>query len=210
MKYIYSLIILTTFFFSSISFPQYQNIRVDGLGNTSHNEVTIAINPLNPNILAGGANINNFYSSIDGGNTWSESDMSSTLGVWGDPVVLFDSLGNLYYAHLSNPGTGWWIDRIVVQKSTDNGQTWNDGAGIGQNIQPQVQDKEWLAVDLTQSPYRGNIYITWTEFDDYGSSSPSDSSRIRFSKSTDEGESWSDPIVISELFIAQLLKTTAD
>jgi hypothetical protein len=199
MKQIYSLVILTTFFFSSISFSQYQNIRVDDPQNTSHNEVTIAINPVNPNILAGGANINNFYFSTDGGNSWGESDMSSSLGVWGDPVVLFDSLGNLYYAHLSNPGTGWWIDRIVVQKSTNNGQTWNDGVGIGQNIQPQVQDKEWLAVDLTQSPYRGNIYISWTEFDDYGSSNPNDSSRIRFSKSTDEGESWSNPIVISDV-----------
>ncbi len=199
MQKIYTFFIVIIIFFSSISFPQYQNIRVDDPQNTSHNEVTIAINPLNPNVLAGGANINNFYSSIDGGNSWSESTMSSTLGVWGDPCVLFDSLGNLYFAHLSNPGTGWWIDRIVVQKSTDNGQTWNDGVGIGQNVQPQVQDKEWLAVDLSQSPYRGNIYITWTEFDDYGSSSPSDSSRIRFSKSTDEGESWSNAITISDV-----------
>ncbi len=102
MKHIYSLVILSTFFFSSISFPQYQNIRVDGIGNTSHNEVTIAINPLNPDVLAGGSNINNFYTSIDGGNTWSESDMSSSLGVWGDPVVLFDSLNNVRLLALLN------------------------------------------------------------------------------------------------------------
>jgi len=81
MQKISTLFILIFFFVSSISFSQYQNIRVDDTTNTNHNEVTIAINPLNPNILAGGANTNNFYSSTDGGNTWNESDMNSSLGV---------------------------------------------------------------------------------------------------------------------------------
>jgi hypothetical protein len=125
--------------------------------------------------------------------------VSNELGVWGDPVVLFDSLGNLYYSHLSNPISGWWIDRIVVQRSTNNGLTWNGGVGIYQGMSPQAQDKEWLAVDHSQSPYRGTIYSTWTEFDDYGSSNQSDSSRIRFSKSTDQGLTWSNTKVISDV-----------
>ena len=52
MQKIYTLTILIIIFFSSISFSQYQNIRVDNPQNDNHNEVTIAINPLNPNILA--------------------------------------------------------------------------------------------------------------------------------------------------------------
>jgi len=40
--------------------------------------------------------------------------------------------------------------------------------------------------------------MTWTEFDNYGSSSPNDSSRIKFSRSTDRGLSWSDAITISD------------
>jgi hypothetical protein len=197
MKKSIPVIITLTLLFSVNILGQYPNILIDNAG--SPEEVTIAISPLNPNILAGGANIDCFYRSTDGGLNWTESQLiSNNLGVWGDPVVLFDSLGNLYYSHLSNPFSGWWIDRIVVQRSTNNGLTWNDGVGIGQGIQPQAQDKEWLAVDLTQSPYRGNIYMTWTEFDDYGSSSPSDSSRIRFSKSTDQGITWSNAITISE------------
>ncbi len=186
--------------FTSDLFSQYQNIRIDGSQSYQPEEVTIAINPVDPNIIAAGANIDHFYVSSDAGNTWNESRLvSNLLGVWGDPVVLFDSSGNLYYSHLSNPVSGWWIDRIVVQKSTNNGQTWNDGVGIGLNTYPKQQDKEWLAVDLTQSPYRGNVYVTWTEFDDYGSSNPNDSSRIRFSKSTDEGNTWSDAITISDV-----------
>jgi hypothetical protein len=192
--YVISVIIL---FLTTSLLAQYPNITVDASG--SPEEVAIAISPLNPNIMAGGANISSFYRSTNGGLNWSESQLvSNNLGVWGDPVVLFDSLGNLYYGHLSNPISGWWIDRIVVQKSTDNGITWNDGVGIGQGISPQAQDKEWLAVDHTQSPYRGTIYVTWTEFDSYGSSNPSDSSRIRFSKSTDQGNSWTPAVTISD------------
>jgi len=199
MKSFYRLIsfYFVTVLFVVSTFAQYQNIRIDGPQSNSPEEVTIAINPANPDVLAGGANIDHFYYSVDGGLSWGEKHLSSTLGVWGDPCVLFDSLGNLYYAHLSNPVTGYWIDRIVVQKSIDNGITWNDGAGVG-FVNPKNQDKEWLAVDLSQSQYKGNIYMTWTEFDDYGSSNPNDSSRIRFSKSTDQGETWSDAITISD------------
>lgn len=197
MKFIYSSLLI--FLLNQVNiFSQYPNILVDN--TNSPEEVTIAINPLNPNILAAGANIDQFYRSTNGGLNWSESQLiSNNLGVWGDPVVLFDSSGFLYYAHLSNPISGWWIDRIVVQRSTNNGISWNDGVGIYQGVQPQAQDKEWLAVDHSRSPYRGTIYATWTEFDSYGSSNPADSSRIRFSKSTNQGLTWSPAKVISDV-----------
>jgi len=194
-----TLAILSVILLTIEGFAQYPNFRIDGPGSNSPEEVTIAINPLNTSIIAAGANIDHFYFSVDAGKEWSEGHLSSTLGVWGDPCVLFDSLGNLYYAHLSNPITGNWIDRIVVQKTTDLGVTWSDGKGIGLNEYPRVQDKEWLAVDLSQSQFKGNIYVTWTEFDQYASASPSDSSRIRFSRSTDEGETWSNPVTISDV-----------
>ena len=56
-----------------------------------------------------------YYYSFDGGFTWTEGRLTSTLGVWGDPCVIFDAEGNLYYSHLSNPQDGDFIDRIVVQ-----------------------------------------------------------------------------------------------
>lgn len=177
---------------------QYQNIRVDAANSNQPEEVSIAINPVNPQFVSASANINHFFRSTNGGSSWTTSFLSSSFGVWGDPSVVYDELGNLYFGHLSNPPLpGYWIDRIVIQKSTDNGLTWNDGAGVG-FLSPKNQDKEWLAVDMHSNLYKGNIYVTWTEFDVYGSSSPADSSRIKFSKSTDRGLTWSNAKTISD------------
>lgn len=190
--------IILFLFISNTLFSQFQNYRVSSITSFDPEEVTIAINTKNPNQLAAGANIRYFYSSSNGGTTWTQSNLTSSLGVWGDPCLIYDGLGNLFYAHLSNPPSpGYWIDRIVVQRSTDNGTTWNTGSGIGFNS-PKNQDKEWLAVDLQDTPYRNFLYTTWTEFDDYGSSSPLDSSRILFSRSTDNGITWSTPARVSD------------
>ena len=52
--------------------------------------------------------------------------------------------------------------------------------------------------DMHSPLYKGNIYMTWTEFDNYGSSSPNDSSRIKFSRSVDRGLTWNNAITISD------------
>ncbi len=186
-------------FVSSFVYGQFTNVRVDNPSVVSNpEEVTIAINPLHPEIIAAGSNLDYFYVSYDGGKSWTSKTLTSRFGVWGDPSIIFDGNGYIYFGHLSNPPKdGYWIDRIVVQRSVDSGKTFDNGYGIGFNS-PKNQDKEWLACDLTNSPYRNNIYVTWTEFDHYGTGNPADSSRILFSRSTNSGESWSEPIVISE------------
>lgn len=154
------------------------------------------MNPLN---IVAGANITKYYYSTNGGLNWNHGDLTSPYGVWGDPCLTFDALGNLYYGHLSNPpSAGYWIDRIVVQRSTDGGASWNNGAGIGFAPPRKNQDKDWLAADMTDSPYKNNLYVAWTEFDSYGSSSHSDSSRILMSRSTNAGITWSDPVRVSD------------
>ncbi|MGB1248242.1 MAG: T9SS type A sorting domain-containing protein, partial [Chitinophagales bacterium] len=158
------------------------------------NEPAIKINPYNTAEIVAGANLNNCYYSSDTGHTWSELTMTSSFGVWGDPVIDVDTNGTFYFTHLSNTPAGTWIDRIVCQKSTDGGETWNDGTFFGLNG-VKKQDKQWSIIDKTNN----NIYITWTEFDDYGSSNPSDSSRILFTKSLDEGATWSTPLQINKV-----------
>ncbi len=69
---------LTSFYFATVlfavsTFAQYQNIRIDGPQSFSPEEVTIAINPANPDVLAEGANIDHFYYSVDGGLSWGKS-----------------------------------------------------------------------------------------------------------------------------------------
>jgi hypothetical protein len=188
-------LMLAGFFIACFSFPsasQYTNILIDDEG--SPNEPSIWINPANPMNIIAGANLNNAYTSFDGGLTWQKQTLTSSYSVWGDPCIMSDSLGHIYFYHLSNPPFGNWIDRIVCQKSTDGGLTWNDGSFTGLNG-TKAQDKEWAVID----PATQTIYMTWTQFDSYGSSSGGDSSVILFSKSTDMGMSWSTPVRINQL-----------
>ncbi len=168
----------------SIATSWSQNVMISN--QNSPNEPSIKMNPLNTDILVAGANLNNYYTSNDGGLTWDTNTLTSSFGVWGDPVIDVDQFGDFYFFHLSNPPSGNWIDRIVCQKSMDNGLTWNDGSFTGLNG-AKAQDKQWSIIDRDS----GVIYMTWTQFDDYGSSNPNDKSVIMFSKSIDAGASWS-------------------
>jgi hypothetical protein len=178
---------------------QWVNVQVSNPASTNPEEVVISINPTDPLNLAAGANITYYYYSMDGGYTWTEGNLTSTYGVWGDPCVTFDALGNLYFAHLSWPDQtpDDWLDRIVVQKSTNGGISWSNGVGVGHNP-PKDQDKEWITADMTGSIYHNNLYMAWTEFDAIGSSNPADSTRIVFSYSTDHGVSWSEPVRVGD------------
>lgn len=156
------------------------------------NEPSIMIDPKNPNRLVAGTNLNNYYFSEDTGKTWKTGTLTSSHGVWGDPVISVDTAGNFYFFHLSNSGA--FVDRIVCQKSSDNGATWNDGTTFGLNGE-KVQDKPWCTIDRRNN----NIYLTWTQFDEYGGTDPKDSTIIRFSKSVDGGSTWSDPVKINSV-----------
>lgn len=177
---------------------QFKNIVLDEGGpNNRACEPSIAVSLKDPKIIVAGSVLNNVYYTVDGGTTWSASKLTSSMGVWGDPVVISDFKGNFYYFHLSDPtGKNWAseeiLDRIVVQESNDDGKTWSDGAGIGLN-HPKDQDKEWAIADR-----KGNLYVTWTQFDKYGSKDPTCQSNILLSSSSN-GKKWSEPVVLSQI-----------
>ncbi|MFA6232754.1 MAG: T9SS type A sorting domain-containing protein [Bacteroidota bacterium] len=186
--------------FSADLAAQPQNVRID-LPGSSAEEVSIAINPVNPDNIIAGANLRYFFASFDGGKTWTQGELPN--GTWGDPAVLFDKTGRAYIANLVY---GW--DAIIVRRSDDGGLTWSDAVKLfgpssdsavaGSLFRSSLQDKEYLATDLTDGPHSGNIYASWTDFTKYGSSSPVDSSVIVFARSTDRGETFEPFVRISE------------
>ncbi|MBX7109978.1 MAG: T9SS type A sorting domain-containing protein [Chitinophagales bacterium] len=177
---------------SGIAYAQFENIKIDDSGGPE--EPSICINPKNTNNIVAGANINYVYQSLDGGLTWEKDALESPYGVWGDPCVFADTGGVFYFIHLSNPPNGNWIDRIVCQRSVNQGTSWSGGSYTGLNSN-KAQDKAWATVDRTTN----TIYVTWTQFDEYGSANPNDSSVILFSKSTDHASTWSTPVRISNI-----------
>lgn len=162
-------------------------------------EPSICINPANPQNIVAGSILNRTHISNDGGKTWTSDWLQSSLGVYGDPVVRIGPKGTVYYSHLSNPkGQAYssveFLDRIVVQTSTDEGQSFDDGTAPS-NDRTKDQDKQWLYID----PVDGSILMSWTEFDKYGSKEKEDKSRILFSQSKDNAETWSAPVDISDI-----------
>lgn len=161
-------------------------------------EVSIAINPKNPAYIIAGANLSSSYFSQDTGRTWMRKALTcDPYNVYGDPVVFWDTLQNAYFMHLSFPDKkivkdASWVDRIVVNKSTDGGKDYPSCVGIGK-AGTKVQDKPWFAVDTKKNV----LHIAWTQFDAYESKDPKDSSIIRYSQSRDGGEHWSEPQRIS-------------
>jgi hypothetical protein len=176
-------ITLCLFLLTTTLFAQHQNIIIDASGGAD--EPSICIDPKNTNRLVAGSNIDNIYYSNDAGRSWTKKKQTSTFGVYGDPVIVCDTASAFYHFHLSNPSFGSWIDRIVCQKSTDGGRTWNDGSFTGLNGNKN-QDKHWIAIDRKTNA----MYCTWTQFDKYESTAQQDSSHILFSKSTDGGTTW--------------------
>ena len=172
-----------------ISHAQHQNIEIGpALGYGIPGEPAVCMNPANPDEIMVGAMVNNYYTSTDGGYTWQHGTLSSTWGVQADPVILCDNAGRFYYLHLPDV-----IQRVVCHRRDNITVPWSQEASVAFNGTHDV-DKEWATYD----PVNDSIYLSWTYFDTWGSSNPNDSSCIYISWSGDGGQSWADPVRISD------------
>ena len=170
-----------------------------GYGNFDPCEPSIAINQKVPDNIVVATVLNRIFWTKNGGQSWNLEHVTSPYGVYGDPVVVSDSNGHFYFFHLSDPSGQRWkgdeiLDRMVCQVSRDGGKTWTEGTYVGHNP-PKDQDKEWATVN----PITNEIYLTWTQFDKYGSTDSTCESNIFFSKYDTEKAIWSRELRINEL-----------
>ena len=103
-------------------------------------------------------------------------------------------IGGFYYFHLSDRQRGddsQARDQVVMQSSGDGGETWTEGSSIGLNP-PKHQTKQRATVDA-----KGNLFVSWTQFDKYGDLPADCKSSILYSSSKN-GKKWTDPVVISQ------------
>lgn len=82
--------------------------------------------------------------------------------------------------------------RTVVYKSTNEGLSFSNPVNIAPHPDSAfLDDKEYIACDLVpNSPYRNNLYVTW-------SGGRPNIGGILFSKSSNSGNNWSEPICAS-------------
>jgi len=149
-------------------------------------EPSVAINPANTEEILVGAMSDNYYVSTNGGYNWSNGTLQSQWGV--HPVILVDNAGRFYYIHLPNV-----INRAVCHRKENISAPWSMESSIAYDGIYDV-DKEWAAYD----PVNDKIYLSWTYFDTWGSTNPNDSSCIYMSWSADAGQSWCNPVRISD------------
>lgn len=173
------------------------NVQASGNGTSIANEDPIAANPKNGQDLLTGANdyncasLQGFYSSSNGGTTWTSTCMNTLSGAFGDgdPGVGYDLKGNSYISGIDG-GTSDGYD-IVFEKSSNNGTTWSAPAvAVHNGISGGLTDKDWLAVDDSPtSKYANAVYISITQFDS------SSNSEITVTHSDNGGKTWTTSIV---------------
>jgi len=175
----------------------------------AQNEPSIDVNPFNPLHVISSSNdyrmrVNpppqgdvrpGYYVSFNGGKTWPGdgiidiSPIPNTFAA-GDPAIAIHDMHNVYYSYIAFNRNVNDAGGVAVSKSTDGGITWLPPVVVAWNTLSIFHDKEYIAVDATGSAYDGNVYVSWTRFQN--------DSPIYFSRSSDGGASFTPPFAISD------------
>ena len=176
------------------TFTSHQvNVNASGQNITGDaaNEPSITVDPTDrSNIVIGWRQFNsvssNFRQSgyaytLDSGSTWFFPGVLENNVFRSDPVLYADDTGKFFYNSLLQT----FFDNIW--RSLDNGMTWSNLQPAGQNA--TGGDKQWGTVDNTASTGHGFQYQSWsTGGNNFGGR--------QFSRSTDGGVTWMNPINI--------------
>ncbi len=176
-------------------YTSYQvNVDANGMNITGDaaNEPSITVDPTNRSRMAIGwrqfnSSASNFRQAGwaytgDGGMTWRFPGVLENNVFRSDPVLLADETGRFFYLSLLE---NFYDD---LWRSLDGGGSWlNLGPATG-------GDKQWITIDNTNSSGHGFLYQSWsTAGNNYGGR--------QFSRSTDGGASWENPVNIPNSLI---------
>jgi hypothetical protein len=202
------------FIFTSLLIAQTHHVsRLSSEKKRNPAEVSVAINPKNPNQIIGTSFFrskrgitNARYISENGGKTWKESlAYNPENRTQGDDAVTISKNGTIYHSYISFSGLRTKRPKnatngIFITKSKNFGKSWEKPVPVVDHLNTVIpfEDKPWLITDNTDSEFENNLYISWTRFDKYNSADPSDSTQIVFSRSVDGGKSFEMPFRISD------------
>ncbi len=169
-------------------------------------EPSVAVNPLNPKqVVAVYQFVAQAAYSGDAGKTWklAAGVAAANYRMSGDVSTAFDNKGHAlicYIAFDKLGTTNYWghgatRNGIYVRRSLDGGASWEPELRTvaAQPSTPGVpfEDKPYLVADTgSRSPHAGNLYIGWTRW-------TLTDSQMLFSRSTDDGLTWSEPMEIT-------------
>jgi hypothetical protein len=188
------------------SLPRAPGAHVVTVSSVGREEPSIAVNPRNPSqvIAAYQFPVETAYST-DSGRTFAPSSGVEDPN-WkrnGDVSVTFDNQGHAFlsYVAFDKQGTPYYWGHgggrsgLVVRRSNDGGKTWEPNGAVVRSppvvANTPFQDMDRMFADNNpKSPYAGNLYLGWIEWQ-------LKRSIMIFSRSTDGGQTWSPAIRIS-------------